>query len=520
VYVLWLRFGLALPFCDDALITMSAVRNFAEGDGLWFDPRQRVQIVTGPLWAFPVATLRAVGMDVLKSATFFGAVFDVTMVLVITHLGRLLSGWTGVGVIAAVLAAMNPHITLLSSFRGMETTLSLTVIVAAFVAFYLRRNALALLLGVVAVMARFDGLLALGCVGLAFLYRRRRELFTGTTLRELAPASVLALVYGGVGWWFAASPIPWSVERKSSIASPEMWSEKWVESATKLANKFGEASVGIVPLHTRFDQPSDWTQLGIDVAYWMALPALIGVITLLWKRQAQWLPAVGYGLFFAAVFIVSGKVYALHSPWYFAPTACIFTLLAAYGVVVSLQFLLARVAPGRGDGLLNGVCLVFAVGLIVLHQARLDHSAAVVHKFSLKRERSYASVAAWFGENVDEEGFIVSNEIGTIGFWARPEHETLDAFGLSRRYEERKMGFGALVEAHQPIGAIMLKHFEYHRRTMDKRAPDQYTWHEWKRLVIGVRKDLTLKTEFTTDNLDAIHRDISMNREYAWMGTP
>ena len=74
LYVLWLRFGLPVPFCDDALITMSAVRNFAEGEGLWFDPRQRVQIVTGPLWALPVASLRALGMDVLSATHAFRCV--------------------------------------------------------------------------------------------------------------------------------------------------------------------------------------------------------------------------------------------------------------------------------------------------------------------------------------------------------------------------------------------------------------------------------------------------------------
>ena len=135
-----LRRGACVKAEPDALITMSAVRNFAEGEGLWFDPRQKVQIVTGPLWALPVASLRALGMDVLSAATLFGALFDVIMVLAITHLGRLLSGWTGLGMVAAVLAAMNPHVTMLASFRGMETSLSIGVIAASFIAFFLGRS--------------------------------------------------------------------------------------------------------------------------------------------------------------------------------------------------------------------------------------------------------------------------------------------------------------------------------------------------------------------------------------------
>ena len=289
--------------------------------------------------------------------------------------------------VAAVLAAMNPHVTMLASFRGMETSLSIGVIAASFIAFFLHRNALALLLGVVAVMARFDGLLALGC-GLGLDVSSAKDPYPARHLAGTGASRSAGVAAVAVGWLFAGSPIPWSVERKNRLLLRLSFGRAMGRKMPpRLPRSFGIPRLGFVEFHTRHDPPTDAAQFGIDLAYWMGLPAVIGLLLLLWKRQSQWLPVVGYGLFFASVFTVSGKVYALHSPWYFAPTAFAFTLLVAYGLVGPMRMLFDRVTPQRAGLMTNGGAIVLGLLLMGLQQERVAHSAKVVNKYSNKRER-------------------------------------------------------------------------------------------------------------------------------------
>ncbi len=516
VLVLWMRQALQIPICDDAFITLSAVRHLAEGDGLWFDPRQKVQIVTGPLWALPIATLRTMGMDVIQAAKLLGSLFDVTMVMAVVALGRRLTGVAGIGAIAAVLTVLNPYVTMLGSFRGMETSLSITVICLAFVALARERHASALVLGVLAVMARFDGLIALGTVGLVWLFRRRKQLFTASAIRELLPAAGLTVVYLGSTWWATGDLVPWSVRRKASTAAPEMFSAQWLERAEVIGQKFAEASRGLVPFHTRFDPPSDWTEMGITVATWLTVPLVIGLVAAVVKRNRGIGLFSVYGLLFTMAFISGGRAYATNFPWYFAPAGTVLGLVAAYGAIAPLQWLAQRVLSRRSSGAMELTCLAIAVGLIGVQFDRIHHSATVVNRVASAREGGYATATVWFGKHLEAEGMLVANEIGTVGFWARSDHEVLDPFGLSRRYDERKMPFVKLLKRHKPVGAIIAKQFAYHVRTMDKHAPGAYTWHRWRGLHIGLRADVAPSLLPKVDELDALHADLDLNHEYPW----
>lgn len=69
--------------CDDAYITFRTVDNFVHGLGLTWNPDERVQTYTHPLWMFILAAARLVSGKIYYSAVFLNVLFSLAAVLLI-----------------------------------------------------------------------------------------------------------------------------------------------------------------------------------------------------------------------------------------------------------------------------------------------------------------------------------------------------------------------------------------------------------------------------------------------------
>lgn len=194
---------------DDQMIAMRYARNLAEGHGLVWNPGERVEGFSNPLWTLYMALLHRVVP--LSADTLSAVVLATNLVLaaatvpLVMGLARSLGGPPSAQFVAVALYGVCAH-ALYLAITGWEQTLLLALTLAALLMTFadLRarraRIATCLLLGVIA-LVRVDAALVSGTLGLALLFYsvRRRETFIRLAACAMIPATYLAfrIVYYG-----------------------------------------------------------------------------------------------------------------------------------------------------------------------------------------------------------------------------------------------------------------------------------------------------------------------------------
>src|SRR4051794_16634650 len=122
---------------DDAYITFRVVWNFVHGYGLTFNPDERVQAFTHPLWTFVIAAVHSLTREFFFTATVVCWAFCVAA-------GAVLVRWSGPVRRAALLVAWLLTSKALVDYTasGLENPLSY-LLVALFYTRYLRQPAAA-----------------------------------------------------------------------------------------------------------------------------------------------------------------------------------------------------------------------------------------------------------------------------------------------------------------------------------------------------------------------------------------
>lgn len=207
---------------DDAYITFRYARNLAAGHGLVFNPGQAVLGTTTPLYSAILAVLSVpfggANAPFPEIAWILNALIAAACCLLLIKLGSLL-GSQSAGYATALVWAVAP-MPVTFAIGGMETSLTIALVVAAFYLYHKDRPTAGALAASLSLLARPDALLFVGPLGV----ERVRQLFSGEASwredlrglgREVLAFAFPVAAWGIFAWATYGSPLTNSVSAKS-----------------------------------------------------------------------------------------------------------------------------------------------------------------------------------------------------------------------------------------------------------------------------------------------------------------
>ncbi len=209
---------------DDAFITLRYADNLASGHGLVYNPGDRVEGFTSPLWTIGLAACGAAGLDMLLVARIGGVLAGVISLLLAYRLFALLQPGK-----AAPLAALFAPLVLACNGgfacwagSGMETTLFVCTILGGTVALLADRPAQAIGWTVACLLTRPESLLVFGLFGLWQLLRLRA---TGWRrfLAWVLPCLGAVLLLFGCRYWYFGEWLPNTYYAKTGGGLAQLW---------------------------------------------------------------------------------------------------------------------------------------------------------------------------------------------------------------------------------------------------------------------------------------------------------
>lgn len=384
------------PIFDDPYILFRYADHLGTGQGWNFNPtRSSENAVTSVLYVLLLAALRIYGLDVVSASTF---IFFVTTFSAAAFTGLTLerSGRRIGGVFAALLIASSP---MLSSFRGMESSLFLCLMAAALFLATTRRSPIVtgVVLGLL-VLARPDGLVfGVVMVSVFFLLDRVRRLERREWLRLFCGASLPLLGFGLISLTTFGSPLPSTLAAKIAQADSGFW-RPYLQGGWETIVSLHDSGTGVVQI----------------LLLVLVVAALGGVVA---TAIQGWAWQIVVTLIVATVGLVSFySVMGIPAyPWYYALP--IYSLL----VLASIGF----------DSVLRGLSQwrVMRIALTTTLASVLVFTSLLLVVDSPTQDRiDFTEIGGWLHDNTDPSSSVAAMEIGKIGWFS--EREMVDYLGL------------------------------------------------------------------------------------------
>lgn len=202
---------------DDLYITFRYARNVLAGNGFVYNPGERVQGTTTPLYTLLMAGLGALAGGTRANfpglALGVNALADAGTAVLLLGLGRRL-GSQRAGLAAGLAWAIAPY-SVTFAIGGLETSVYVLLLTGCAAAFTARQRGLTALCAVLAVLTRPDALILLGPLALDRLIRavRARDAADRLDWREFA-ALLPAAAWFGFATLYFGSPVAHSVQAK------------------------------------------------------------------------------------------------------------------------------------------------------------------------------------------------------------------------------------------------------------------------------------------------------------------
>jgi hypothetical protein len=398
---------------DDALIYDRYVRNALAGHGLVYNPGERVNALTSPLYAYISIAVAALTNDIQASQVALGGLFLGLTAVGVIGLFRGM-GLAPYGAAAAVLLASTRSF--YQTF-GLETMLFLFLLTLALW-LYLHRylTACGLVLGLL-VLTRGEGIL-LGAVLLAdHLSRRGNRLPLGA----LAAFGMPLLPHFVFTYRYYGELLPDTLTAKIAQGRSGLWGES--------ALLFLDIRPVYIWLFDR--RPTlplillGLAGLGVVRGWRLASPRLLAIYMLLYTGAYTWLKVPFY-------------------PWYYATHLYTSSLFAALGLAVVSGALPVDVTRPRATrrGLVAGLLFAVLLALSLASAQTLRGSGPIL---------AYRDIGLWLAQNTPADSRIACVEIGTIGWYSnRP---IIDVIGLVSPHNARLLGerdFTGWLRYHDP----------------------------------------------------------------------
>jgi hypothetical protein len=405
---------------DDAYITYRYARNIVEGVGMVYNPGQPVLGTTTPLYTLLMAMLAAG----LRSSAYpaisvaLNALADGATAALLYRLARRMLDHPLPGALLGLLWAISP-MSVTFAIGGMETSVSILLMVGAFSMYLDGRTVWAFGLAALATLARPDALIWVGPLGLAaviLLWLQRRDcpalarfpwVEVAVYLGILAPWLIYATATYG-------SPIPRSIAAKQVAyhLGPTLALERLLQH---YATPFFEQETFGVP------------SIRVGALVYPVLAALGGLR--LARSDVRSLPLVVYPWLYFAVFAAANP---LIFRWYLAPPLpfyflCI--LAGVWGLLTALGDKVERIKPLR-TGLMLAVGALWVGTSLNAWTLHPDHGPdrpapkMAWHKLELLYEQAGRELA----DEVGPETVVAAHDIGAVGYYSRAR--LLDTLGL------------------------------------------------------------------------------------------
>ena len=315
-------FGLAVGWwasviiMDDAMITYRVAESLAHGQGFVYNPGERVQVTTTPLYAMVLVPGVWLLGSALRTALVLNLILAMLIPILAYDLGRRLAGrLTGLG--GALLLSMAPFLVMAFS---MESYLYVALILASMDAYVAGHPRLAGSLVGITALTRGDAVLLGACMLTYDLLAQRRFRWQLIVPAVTIPAAWYLFALGYYG-----SPFPATLAAKTAQGEFNWLRLNFIQGLEDYLLK--------------------WTQEGKQPIYFL-FPGLLvlGLLPTLWTER-PWLILAARDLLYLTAFTLLNVPAA---EWYYAPLMPGAALLTARGV----QFVadsLARLIPTRSQ---------------------------------------------------------------------------------------------------------------------------------------------------------------------------
>jgi len=391
---------------DDSFISFRYARNLAAGQGLVFNPGERVEGITNLLWTL----LLGLGIALGGSAPAVAHVLDLVagsaaLLAAFAFAGALLPpGRAWVAGLAPLLLLAGPSFTFWST-AGMGTTLFVALVTATFTAQARGWMGWATLGACLATLARPEGALTAAIVmGFHLLWKHREG---WRAWREPGLYALFLLLLTGFRLAYYGAPVP---------------------------NTF-YAKVGGIPVSNGLRQVGDFLAAG-------AAPLLVLAVAGVLSDRRTWPAAVFVAAMLAYVVSIGGDVFSL---WRFllAPLALLVGI-ALLGSVVAFSLRGWLLAPAALLLALSFSTYVFGSPARALHPTQPTPRRATLEE-GWKRRCLFHNMAAQYAvefEDRAERGepiqLVAVGAVGAIGYYS--ELPVLDIFGITDAEVARKRG--------------------------------------------------------------------------------
>lgn len=419
--------ALKLGSCqDDAYVFLRYADNAARGLGLVFNPGERVEGFTSPLWELILAAVAAAGLDPLRAAGILGTLATVGTVLVSVRDARRCGLPGPFAVVAPVALAAYAHL-VVWSVSGLETSLFTFLLwggIAGYRGAVHEGRAPGASTGAwlaAATLARPEGALAVVVLAADAAVRAMRSGAPGAPQRRALTRAVASVAGAPLAFALVLVAARWAYYHD---VLPNTF-------YAKAAGTWRHALVGLRYLgRFALATPLAWAAMALA----LPLPSPTSQEDPAGAASARRPPALAASVAFVALWAVHvARVGGDYLPYhrFLVPVAPLLFALGAAGVHRAYVFALARLRADDRHARHNRRAAAAALGVLAL-VAGLQHDPIQMqaqHGFQLVI--GYAKLGRALGARLPPGATIAAPAIGAVGFHSR--HPVEDLLGLVDR---------------------------------------------------------------------------------------
>jgi arabinofuranosyltransferase len=377
---------------DDALIYLRYIKNFQAGHGLVYNPGEKFNGLTSPLFTYIVIS----ASTVVKNLQFISVGISAVFLILTAYFSAGLFTKSLLGkILTAVTVSCFGYF---YSTIGMETTLFLFLIVVSLY-LYQRDSQFFLVALALLVITRSEGIFLAAPMLIDYVLRKR----TLPDVRFLAVCSLIFLAPFIFNKAYYGDFLPATGNAKIGQGKSGFWGQGWIFfQASYLLNYFSSSKY---------------------VAAGLLLFASFGAFVL----QKEKLAIISFA-FIASLLAFYGLLNIPNYHWYYAPFFLYSLLFACHAA----ERIILQMWRGEWVSEQGFTIVVFFLLLSIFIRKTLPLNFGGRHDVYGRNSEAYAKIGLWLKENTSANSSVAMVEIGTVGWYA--DRHIVDILGLTNKF--------------------------------------------------------------------------------------